>query len=116
MDKKLDSYQQYQKIGMISRGLKLLAMEMDVCILALAQLNRKVEERRASDKAPILSDLRESGSIEQDADVVMFLYEEKLDELEREAFGREKSTVVKVAKNRNGPTGSVEFDFYKKAG
>lgn len=115
-DKKLDSYQQYLKIGMISRSLKLIAMEMDVCILTLAQLNRKVEERRTLDKAPILSDLRESGSIEQDADVVMFLFEDKLDGPAAEAFGKEKTTMIKIAKNRHGPTDMIEFDFQKHKG
>lgn len=111
-----DDIQQYQKIGEISRSLKLFAMEMDVCILALAQLNRKVEERRSSDKAPILSDLRESGSIEQDADIVMFLYEDKVDELLEEACQYDKGTFIKVAKNRHGPTEVIEFNFHKNKG
>lgn len=126
-DKQSDFFPQYQKIGMISRNLKILAMEMDICVLALAQLNRKVEERRGLEKSPILSDLRESGSIEQDADVVMFLYETTENNQEvvsQDIFSEDsfnsnpskKYTVLKVAKNRNGPVGKAEFNFNKSKG
>lgn len=109
-EQKWSSLQQYQKVGMISRALKLLAMELNICIITLAQLNRKMEERTGIDKSPILSDLRESGSIEQDADIVMFLYEEKNEEEKR------TSTFLKIAKNRQGPTGTIEFTFDKCRG
>lgn len=109
--KRYSTTYQYQKIGMISRALKLLALELNICIIALAQLNRKVEERVTKDKSPLLSDLRESGSLEQDADIVMFLYEEEL----RKGSG-EKSTLLKIGKNRNGATGTIEFFFDKEKG
>ncbi|AEG72340.1 replicative DNA helicase [Mycoplasma haemofelis str. Langford 1] len=102
---------QYQKIGIISRTLKILSMELNTCIISLAQLNRKSEERKGSDKVPILSDLRESGSIEQDADIVMFIYEDK-----KEDEGSFPKTILKIAKNRHGPTGNVEFQFDKSKG
>ncbi|GCE63219.1 replicative DNA helicase [Candidatus Mycoplasma haematohominis] len=124
-EKKNDFVNQYQKIGMISRSLKILSMEMNICIIALAQLNRKAEERRGAEKSPILSDLRESGSIEQDADVVMFLYEEKKEmeeESQQETEESDKSdsyqhlTMLKIAKNRHGPIGKIEFKFNKSLG
>lgn len=96
-------------------------MELKICILSLAQLNRKVEERKGAEKAPILSDLRESGSIEQDADVVMFLYESpKEDDQEFDGYGSESrsqaATMLKIAKNRHGPVGTIEFSFDKSRG
>lgn len=116
-----DNMQQYQKIGMISRNLKVLAMELKICILSLAQLNRKVEERRGPEKSPILSDLRESGSIEQDADVVMFLYEAPKSEdedadVDASDGKKQMATMLKIAKNRNGPVGTIEFFFDKSRG
>lgn len=126
VDKNTSSLNQYQKIGIISRDLKILAMELNICIVTLSQLNRKVEERRGSDKSPILSDLRESGSIEQDSDIVMFLYEgleEETEELEdnSSSFNQRDYLVgspvtLKIAKNRNGPIGKVEFIFDKAHG
>lgn len=95
-----------QEISEISRGLKLVARELGVPVLALAQLNRAVENR--ADHMPQLSDLRDSGSIEQDADVVMFLSREKLFNPETE---RKDVVDVIVAKHRNGPTGRVELRF-----
>lgn len=123
-DKKMDFVNQHQKIGMISRSLKILSMEMNICIVALAQLNRKTEERRGAEKSPILSDLRESGSIEQDADVVMFLYEDKKesgDEQQEQEFEPQNETyqnltMLKIAKNRHGPIGKIEFKFNKALG
>lgn len=109
--KRYSTTYQYQKIGMISRTLKLLALELNICIIALAQLNRKIEERVTKDKSPLLSDLRESGSLEQDADIVMFLYEEEI----KKGSG-EKSTLLKIGKNRNGATGTIEFFFDKEKG
>lgn len=109
--KRYSTTYQYQKIGMISRTLKLLALELNICIIALAQLNRKIEERVTKDKSPLLSDLRESGSLEQDADIVMFLYEEEI----KKGSG-EKSTLLKIGKNRNGAAGTIEFFFDKEKG
>jgi replicative DNA helicase len=86
----------------ISQGLKNIARELKIPVLALSQLNRAVENRGA-DKAPQLSDLRESGAIEQDADVVMFLY--RKDEELRDIIN------VKIAKHRNGPTGEASLMF-----
>ena len=93
-----------QEISSISRGLKALAKEMDCPVLALSQLSRAPELR--SDHRPILSDLRESGAIEQDADVVMFLYR---DEYYNEDSDKKNIGEVIVAKHRNGPTGTVDL-------
>lgn len=106
-------------MGIISRNLKVLAMELKICIFSLAQLNRKVEERKGAEKAPILSDLRESGSIEQDADVVMFLYEspkETEEEWDGSGTVQQMVTMLKIAKNRHGPVGTIEFSFDKSRG
>lgn len=95
-----------QEIAQISRSLKALARELKVPVIALSQLSRAVEAR--PDKHPQLSDLRESGSLEQDADVVMFLYrEDAYDKMSERANIAE----VIVAKHRNGPTGTVELHF-----
>lgn len=93
-----------QEISAISRGLKALAMEMDCPVLALSQLSRAPELR--SDHRPILSDLRESGAIEQDADVVMFLYR---DEYYNEDTDLKNIGELIISKHRNGPTGTVEL-------
>ena len=98
-----------QEISFISRQLKQLARELNVPVLAAAQLSRAVEQRQ--DKRPQLSDLRESGSIEQDADVVMFIYRE---EMYNENTDRPNQADIRVAKHRNGPTGTVTLFFRKE--
>lgn len=95
-----------QEVSYISRNLKILARELNVPVLAAAQLSRAVEQR--TDKRPVLSDLRESGSLEQDADVVMFIY--RPDQYEKDAVKQNVAEII-VAKHRNGPTGSVELVF-----
>ncbi len=99
-----------QEISYISRSLKALAREINVPLLALSQLSRGVEQRH--NKRPILSDLRESGSLEQDADVVLFLYRE--DYYEQEETTKPNLAEIRVAKHRHGPTGTVEVYFDKE--
>jgi replicative DNA helicase len=96
-----------QEVSEISRGLKLIARELNVPVVALSQLSRSVESR--SPQIPQLADLRESGSIEQDADIVMFIYREAYYNPETE---RENITDLIIAKHRNGPTGRVELYFH----
>jgi replicative DNA helicase len=96
-----------QEVSYISRSLKALARELDVPVLAAAQLSRAVEQR--TDKRPVLSDLRESGSLEQDADIVMFIH--RPDALEKDNPRQNVAEVI-VAKHRNGPTHSgIELVF-----
>lgn len=104
-----------QEIAGISRSLKELAKEIDVPILALSQLSRAVETR-GGDKKPMLSDLRESGSIEQDADMVMFLYRPEYYGLTTYEDGTSTQGVAEViiAKQRNGPVGDVKLQFINK--
>jgi replicative DNA helicase len=97
-----------QEISLISRSLKEMARELNVPLISAAQLSRAVEQRQ--DKRPVLSDLRESGSIEQDSDIVMFLYR---DEIYNEATEFPNQADVIVAKHRNGPTGTVSLYFEK---
>jgi replicative DNA helicase len=96
-----------QEIAEISRGLKMLAKEFEIPVIAVSQLNRESERR--SDKRPQLSDLRESGAIEQDADVVMFLHRKDRLEDGRSDPGAEDFTDLIIAKHRNGRTGVVKL-------
>ncbi len=97
-----------QEVSYISRQMKILARELKVPVLAAAQLSRAVEQR--GDKRPVLSDLRESGSLEQDADIVMFIYRPEMYE---EDPAKQNLAEVIVAKHRNGPIGSVQLIFRK---
>jgi replicative DNA helicase len=97
-----------QEVSAISRGLKALAKEMKVPVVALSQLSR-ASEQRGGDKKPLLSDLRESGSIEQDADVVCFIHREEYYDRENEDL-KGKAEII-VAKQRNGPTGSIQLAY-----
>ena len=100
-----------QEVSDISRSLKTLAMELNIPIIALAQLSRAVEGRE--DKRPLMSDLRESGSIEQDADIVSFLYRD--DYYNKEARNEDNTSIVEliIGKHRNGPTATIELLFKK---
>lgn len=98
-----------QEVSEISRSLKAMAKELNVPVLAVSQLSRGVEMRPSS--VPKLSDLRESGSIEQDADVVMFIYRE---DKVRENTDRKNIAEIQIAKHRNGPTGKIELYFHEE--
>jgi replicative DNA helicase len=98
-----------QEVSQISRSLKILARDLEVPILALSQLSRAVEQR--TDKRPVLSDLRESGSLEQDSDLVAFIYR---DEYYNEESDQQGLAEVILAKHRNGPTDSMKLSFLKR--
>ena len=105
------------EISVISRQMKQLAREMNVPVIALSQLSRKLEQRE--DKTPILSDLRESGSIEQDADIVMFLHRDDYGKTDDELDGFNSNiseTLLRVAKNRNGSLKDIDLAFEKNTG
>ena len=109
MDSDFRSDNRVQEVSYISRSLKGLARELDIPLMTASQLSRAVEQRQ--DKHPVLSDLRESGSLEQDADIVMFIYR---DELYNENSENPNIADVMVAKHRSGPTGTIQLYFNKK--
>ena len=100
-----------QEVSEISRRLKAMARELNVPVVALSQLSRSVEQRE--NKRPMLSDLRESGAIEQDADLVMFLYREEYYKREEERQEEREDVELIIAKHRNGPTGHIKLAFEK---
>jgi replicative DNA helicase len=101
-----------QEIATISRSLKALAKELEVPVVALSQLNRAVEKRKG--ERPMLADLRESGAIEQDADIVMFLHRPESEEGEPSINAQVQEVELILAKHRQGPTGLVPLVFMKK--
>jgi replicative DNA helicase len=111
-----DSENRTQEVSYISRSLKALAKELDVPVLALSQLSRAPEQRGGEHRKPQLSDLRESGAIEQDADVVMFIYRQEMYDgpTDKDQNNIEGLAELNVGKQRNGPTGTVQLYFKKE--
>lgn len=108
-----DRLDRHLQIGNISRGMKALARELNIPVITAAQLNRSVEQRSSREKRPMLSDLRESGSIEQDADQVLMIHKKESEEGTIDPNEIAEIDLI-VAKNRNGPTGDVEMLFRKR--
>ena len=106
-----EAHSREREVASISYALKSLAKELDIPVVAMAQLSRAAEHRDVKNPKPRLSDLRESGAIEQDADVVLLLYRE---EMYNPAPENENICQIDVAKQRNGPTGPVDCLFTKK--
>lgn len=106
-----DGYSRENEINNISQSLKNIAKELDVPVITLSQLSRKVEDRKGC--IPQLSDLRESGAIEQDADMVIFLYRPEYYEIFQDADGQDLTGKAKLilAKHRNGPLGDIKLRF-----
>jgi replicative DNA helicase len=103
-----------QEISEISRSLKALARELEVPVIALSQLSR-ASEQRGGDRKPILSDLRDSGAIEQDADLVLFIHRPEMYEgpVDKDGNSLEGKAEAILAKHRNGPTGTIPLFFHK---
>ena len=106
---KLKIENRVQELSQITRSLKTIAREFDIPIIGLSQLSRSVENR--IDKKPILSDLRESGSLEQDADLVLMLYKNNPNKHPSSSLQNDQLIELIVAKQRNGPTGTVKLKF-----